>query len=125
MSVAEEFSSSWETDKADAWFEECESIASELDSAWEVVYFARESRRGNPRMRSGAFRSTARVGTPKDSPSIAGYEDILARANEGVSHLLHLARTLREASQGLITSVRHIVVVVDDVASSRNARERT
>jgi hypothetical protein len=185
VSVAEEFSRSWETDKADAWFEECESIASELDSAWEVVYFARESRRGNPRMRSGAFRSTVRVGTPKDSRSLAGYEDILSRANEGVSHLLHLARTLREATQGhknwderfrsqwahivgdtgraisdpdadvsplydrltdlsatmakneeidpmswtlygsLITSVRHIVVVVDDVASSRNARERT
>ena len=76
-------------------------------------------------MRSGAFGPATRAGTPKDSESIARYEDILARANEGVSHLLHLARTLREATQGLITSVRHIVVVVDDVASSRNARERT
>lgn len=184
VSVAEEFAKSWETDKADEWFAECESIASELDSAWEVVYFARESRQGNPRMRRGTSKVSARVFGRDDHHSHAGFEDILARANEGVSHLLHLARTLREATQGerhwderfrsqwanivgdtgraisdpdadvsplydrltelsasmakneeidplswtlygsLITSVRHIVVIVDDVASSRNARER-
>lgn len=185
VSVAEEFAQSWETDKADSWFAECESIASELDSAWEVVYFARESRQGNPRMRSGVAKVSARVGRPREPQLKTGYEDILARADEGVSHLLHLARTLREATHGdrnwderfrarwahivgdtgraisdpdadvsplydritelsaemaknenidpvswtlygsLITSVRHIVVIVDDVASSRQAREQT
>jgi len=65
VSVAEEFSRLWETEKADTWFEECESIAFELDSAWEVVYFPRESRRGNPRMRSGAFGPATRAGTPR------------------------------------------------------------
>src|SRR5699024_433815 len=113
------------------------------------------------------------------------YENILARVDEGVSHLRHLARTLREASYvdsgwdarfregwvqivrdaghaienhdaevepirdrldrlaadladerqlpsrswplygSLIASMRHIAVIVDDVASARGARDGT
>src|SRR5690606_25353865 len=118
-----------------------------------------------------------------DSAEKESYENILFRADEGISHLRNLARTLREASSSerewntwfrdewasivadagrsiadpdaevepifdrlqqlstdisqdrslpettwpiygsLITSLRHIVVIVDDVASARSARE--
>ncbi|MBO0595653.1 FUSC family protein [Nesterenkonia sp. E16_7] len=181
VSISEEFSDSWDTDKAEAWFQETESMTRELNSAWTVVRFARESRRANPRARQGMQSLKVSSWNAEE----ASYEEILERADEGISHLRHLARTLREAtytdgewdhrfrgqwaqivgdagraiadpdaevaslhenlsslsaemSQGqglpgdswplygsLISSVRHIVVVVDDVASARQAREGT
>ncbi len=177
--ISEESSDSWETDRADSWFEEAESMSRELDSAWRVVRFARESRRSNLRAHG---RSTSREQSRGSSHKV-DYGEILERADEGISHLRHLTRTLREAtySEGdwdrrfrerwaevvadvglrisdpdaevaplhesleslsaemsedhklprtswpvygsLIASVRHIVVVVDDVASAREARE--
>ncbi|EXF25846.1 membrane protein [Nesterenkonia sp. AN1] len=181
VSISQEFSDSWDTDKAEAWFEETEAMTQELNSAWTVVRFARESRRANPRARQGMQSLKVSSWNAEE----ASYEEILERADEGISHLRHLARTLREAthtdgewdhrfrgqwaqivgdtgraiadpdaevaplhenlsslsaemSQGqglpgdswplygsLISSVRHIVVVVDDVASAREAREGT
>lgn len=181
VSISQEFSDSWDTDKAEAWFRETESMTRELNSAWTVVRFARESRRANPRARQGMQSLKASRWTPTE----ASYEEILERVDEGISHLRHLSRTLREAtytdgewdhrfreqwaqivgdagraiadpdadvaplhehlsslskemSEGqalpgtswplygsLISSVRHIVVVVDDVASARQAREAT
>ena len=179
VSISEEFSDDWATDRAEAWFKETESMSQELDSAWAVVRFARESRRANPRGRRG--RSKLDQSTWKAEE--ASYEEILERTDEGISHLRHLARSLREASYSdgdwddqfrgrwaqivgdagrsiadpdgkvaplhndltalsaemakdkglptdswptygsLIQSLRHIVVVVDDVASARKARE--
>lgn len=183
IEIADEFSTSWNTDQAESWIEETESIRAELDSTWSVVRLARESRRHNPR---GRFKPLSRAGGRHDRrhrPDQVSYENILARTDEGISHLRLLARTLREASYAegpwddrfrerwvsivrdtggviadpdsaveplndrllqlasdladdgrlpgtfwpvygsLITSVRHIVVIVDDVASSREARE--
>nr|WP_218221403.1 aromatic acid exporter family protein [Nesterenkonia sp. Act20] len=179
VSISEEFSDSWDTDKAESWFQETESMTQELNSAWAVVRFARESRRANPRGHQGKTSLTQSSWNADE----ASYEEILERADEGVSHLRHLARTLREASYSegdwdedfreqwteivgatgraiadpdrevaplherltslstqlseghglpsqswpmygsLIASVRHIVVVVDDVASARAARD--
>ena len=181
VSISQEFSDSWDTDKAETWFQETESMTEELDSAWTVVRFARESRRANPRARQG-MQSLQVSSWNSDE---ASYEEILERVDEGISHLRHLARTLREATYvdgewdesfreqwaqivgdagraiadpdadvasmhdnlsslstqmaeetglpttswplygSLISSVRHIVVVVDDVASAREAREAT
>lgn len=178
-SMADEFSSSWETDQAENWFHETTSMSEELNSAWQSVRFARESRLANPRHRLAGHRRSTQRQQPRDVP----YEDILPRVDEGISHLRHLARTLREAaySEGawdehfrerwtdvvrdagaaiadpdaqvdpihdrvtalartmsderglpreewptygsLLTSVRHIAVIVDDVASAREARE--
>lgn len=178
VDMADEFATSWETDRAEAWFQETESMSKELDSAWQSVRFATESRRANPRLR----RPRARRPLTSDEVS---YEEILQRVDEGISHLRHLARTLREASYAegpwderfrerwtgivkdagraiadpdaevdpiydrvttlarsmsddrnlppeawplygsLLTSVRHIAVVVDDVASAREARRAT
>lgn len=178
-SISQEFSDSWNTDEAEAWFQETESMTRELNSAWTVVRFARESRRANPRARQGR-ESLERS---KWNAQEASYEEILERVDEGISHLRHLTRTLREATysdsewdhhfrerwaktaggagkaiadpddevaplhedltdlsiemsedQGLppdtwplygslIASLRHIVIVVDDVASARRARE--
>ena len=178
VDMADEFDSSWETDRADAWRRETESMSDELATAWQSVRFARESRRANPRHRL-ARRGDSRPATGGD----VGYEEILARVDEGVSHLRHLARTLHEATYAenawderfrerwttivrdagraikdpdadvapihdrltalaremsddgdlppetwpiygsLLTSMRHIAVIVDDVASDREARE--
>jgi uncharacterized membrane protein YgaE (UPF0421/DUF939 family) len=179
VNISQEFSDSWDTDRAEAWFKETESMSQELNSAWAVVRFARESRRANPRghhVRSKLHQSAW-------NSEEASYEEILERTDEGISHLRHLARSLREASYSdgewddrfrerwarivgdvgrsiadpdeevaplhddltslstamaadkrlpkeawptygsLIASVRHIVLVVDDVASARKARE--
>lgn len=178
INMADEFSTSWETDKADAWRQKTESMSDELDTAWQSVRFARESRRSNPRYRlPHSGRRTA--------GQTVSYEEILQRVDEGISHLRHLARTLHEAaySEGawderfrerwgtivrdaghaiadpdaqvdpiydritalaremaadqelpeetwplygsLLSSMRHIAVIVDDVASAREAREAT
>lgn len=180
--MSDQFSHTWDTDVAQEWFERTEAMSRELDSAWQTVRFARESRRINPRtaIRSKRLR---RRGDTADSAEKESYESILFRADEGISHLRNLARTLREASSSerewntwfrdewasivadagrsiadpdaevepifdrlqqlstdisqdrslpettwpiygsLITSLRHIVVIVDDVASARSARE--
>lgn len=180
--MATEFSQSWNTDQAENWFNETESMSQELNSAWQSVRFARESRRINPRVvlpRSSHRGHQVHAG-PAEPES---YESILKRVDEGISHLRNLARTLREASYAegewdtrfreqwteivadagrsiadpdaevepvydrleklavdlsddqllpkaswplygsLITGLRHIVVIVDDVASAREARE--
>lgn len=184
ISMSEEFADSWDTDRAESWFQETESIRSEIDSAWAVVRFARESQRANPRgrVRQAKRDSSGQTQSSWNSEN-ASYEEILERADEGVSHLRHLTRTLREAAYGegkwdedfrerwtsilgdvgraiadpdadvgsfqenlsalaadmsdqqglpreawpvygsLMTSTRHIVVVVDDITSAREARE--
>lgn len=178
--MADEFASSWDTDRAEAWFQETQSMSEELDSAWRTVRFARESEKMNPRTRLTVPSRTRRGPSPAAD---ASYEEILARVDEGISHLRHLARTLREATYddgewdstfrerwveivrdagraiadpdtevepihdrltalaadvsedgrlprrswplygSLIASMRHIAVIVDDVASAREARE--
>lgn len=183
ISMADEFASSWDTDKADAWFRETESMSAELGSAWQTVRFARESERGNPRPRLQGRRWVRKGGSGGPDARVATYENILERVDEGISHLRHLARTLREGAQvegewdtrfrerwveivrdaghaiadpdavvepvlerltdlaadllddahlpryswplygSLLASMRHIVVVVDDVASAREARD--
>lgn len=96
--MANEFSTSWDTDQADAWLREAESMSAELELAWETVRFARESERVNPR--TGLRRRRARAGKPQGAGiEVATSEDILERADEGVVHLRHLARTLREGAQ--------------------------
>lgn len=94
--MADEFSVSWETDAADAWRQEIESVADEVDTAWGTVRFARESWRTNPRRLTRALRSSPR------RPTVTGrdvdYEVVLVRLDEGVSHMRHLIRTLQEAT---------------------------
>lgn len=181
VNMADEFASSWETDQAESWFHETQSMNKELNSAWQSVRFARESRRSNPRRRLTRAQRLQRRQQSTDRE--ASYEEILDRVDEGISHLRHLARTLREAAYAegawdenfrerwtdivrdagraiadpdaevdpihtrvttlartmseeaglpqetwptygsLLTSVWHIAVIVDDVASAREARE--
>lgn len=177
--IADDMGGAWDVDRADTWLEEINFLDLELESAWRTVRFARESARMNPR-RNGAWRvRRARRG----NVAPVGFEEILARLGEGISHLRHLTRTLRDATMeergwdqdfrrrwvaivrdagraiqdpdaevaptherldelaqhvavhhdgpgnlwpiygSLITSMRHIAVIVDDVASAREARE--
>ena len=180
LNMAHEFDESWDTDQAESWLKETNSMTAELGSAWSVVRFARESKVANPRFGMRVQKAQRRRATREDQVS---YEEILGRIDEGISHLRNLTRTLREASyvQGgwdarfreqwvevvrgvgeaiadpdaeveqyydhldelaselsdadslpdsawplygaLLTSVRHIVIVVDDVGSAREARE--
>ena len=183
--MSKQFSHTWDSDSAQEWFERTEAMSRELESAWQTVRFARESRRINPRTAMRIGSSHGRPAAPESAPhdEEEGYESILLRVDEGISHLRNLARTLREASSSetewntqfreewasivadagraiadpdsevepvfdrleqlsadisqdqtlpkttwpiygsLITSLRHIVVIVDDVASARRARE--
>ncbi|WP_193106032.1 aromatic acid exporter family protein [Brachybacterium sp. FME24] len=181
--IADGFSAAGGTERADAWVEETTSMSGELSTAWQMVHFARESERANPRprfrrVRAGGIRSAREI--PSDE---ASYENILSRVEEGISHLRHLARTLREGAYAegdwdtnfrekwvaiardagrsiadpdaevepvadrlsalavdladntvlprhswplygsLISSMQHLTVIVDDVASARAARE--
>ena len=180
IDIAEDLNTSWNTESADAWVEETVSIDREVDAAWESVMFARESRRANPRLRGSLRR---RNGSPKRDSQSTDYEQILERLTEGVSHLRHLARTLRESTiaeshwgdvfrerwtdlvratgeaikdpdaevdqinrgltalitdlsepgslldadwpiyGSLLTSLRHMTLLIDDVASAREARD--
>lgn len=181
--MADELTSSWDTSQADAWVRETNSMDDELNSARGSVRFARESSQLNPRTRLVSKR-TGRPGADDDQSRVkVGYEEILERVAEGISHLRNLVRTTREAtyaegawdtefretwtqilrdagegvrdpdadvepiyrrldrlasrmseaddlpSKGwpvygsLITSLRHIATIVDDVASAREARD--
>lgn len=184
VDMADELASSWDTDKADAWVVETQSMAEMLNSAWQSVRFARESSQFNPRRRL-ARRGRRGGHDGEGAGERVDYNEILLRVDEGISHLRHLARTLREATYAgstwdtwfrrqwvgivrdagrvisdpdaevepiedrinalassswkdrqppedewpvygsLITSIRHIAVVVDDVASARAARQAT
>lgn len=175
IDMSNAFSGEWDSDQADAWLADTESMSAELDSAWQTVRLARESKRSNPRSMSRRVN--------KNQPEEVSYEEILSRVDEGISHLRNLMRTLREASHELsswdprfregwvgiahdvgvavanpdkevgplydrlrdlssemskadnlaaiewptygamLSSLRHIVTIVDDVASAREARE--
>lgn len=183
-SMADELDNGWDTDRADAWVDDTVSMNDELQSAWQSVRFARESARWNPR----SYLPTPRGPRGWRYQHMAagrevGYEEILTRVGEGISHLRHLARTLREATYSdsgwdqefrdewvsivrsagdaiadpdadvsaiydrldrlaahrvsdareagtlwpiygsLITSVSHVVLIVDDVVSARESRQ--
>ena len=177
VDMADELRDSWDTDDAESWATEIQSMTDDLSTAWESVRSAHESRRANPRLQ------VLRSRPAQTSSGRADYGEILGRVDEGVSHLRHLVRTLRHAahSEGawdtrfreawadivrdaghaiadpdsevepiddrlvelstelsrdrslpqrtwplygsLITSMRHIARIVDDVASAREARE--
>ncbi|GAA2043492.1 aromatic acid exporter family protein [Yaniella flava] len=96
VTMSAELSDSWNTDEVHEWLTEMESMSDELDSAWQIVRFARESERGNPRrLRPWTRRSQQQH---YDENADRSYEEILQSMDEGVSHLSHLARTLRDAT---------------------------
>lgn len=95
LKMSEELSDSWNTDEVEAWLQEMESMSDELDSAWQTVRFARESERGNPRWYQWQRKRYRQL---DDDEVQVSYEEMLQRMDEGVSHLSHLARTLRNAT---------------------------
>jgi hypothetical protein len=183
VDMADEFSRSWDTDNAEAWGREIESIDRETRAAWTYVSFARESRRANPRFLLRRHGVKLRTPPPDGIVHDNDYGEILSRLDEGIAHLRHLSRTLQEATYAdgpwddrfrsrwsaivrdcgraiadpdadvepvherltalseamsqddglpeqawpvygsLITSVRHLAAIVDNVVSSRGARE--
>lgn len=98
VDMADEFATAWDMERADAWVQETRAMSEELGGAWQMVRFARESERGNPRTRRATGRSRRGQGATADHAEEASYEDILARVEEGISHLRHLSRTLREGA---------------------------
>ena len=90
VDMADEFSHSWDMDRADAWLQETESMTAELNSAWQMVKLARESRRENPR------RLLHRKFYEADDD--IDYEQVLNHIDEGISHLRNMTRTMREAT---------------------------
>lgn len=183
VSMSSELASSWSTDRADAWVEETLEMERELTSAWQTVHFARESSRMNPRGHVDLLRMRRGWRHRPGPDEQVSYEEILSRVGEGISHLRHLARTVRTATYAddrwddrfrqewvrlvgdageaiqdpdaevepvyqrvqnlaeefagdrarlgadwpiygsLLAGMRHIALIVDDVASARAARE--
>lgn len=181
--MGQEFSRSWDTDRAEEWFQETTEMSDAVQMAWRTVSFARESNRANPRRYIPSLRGGRRRQQQADRHGEkVNYEELLQRVDESVSYLTDLTRTLRDASYvegewdstfrrrwaaivrdagrviadpdaevepvrdrldhlavhmsqeaqmpddawplygSLIMSMRHIAVIVDDVASAREAR---
>ncbi|QOR72847.1 FUSC family protein [Ruania alkalisoli] len=96
IEMADELAGSWNSDRAEAWVAETESIDEEVAQGWQTMRFARESRKVNPRRYVPTSLRSARV---RDrAAGEVEYEGILGRLDEGVSHLRHLARILREST---------------------------
>lgn len=91
--MAEEFSESWDVDRAAAWLEETQAMRLELNSAWQMVRLARESQRENPRQLLKPRRHHA--------ADEVDYYDVLNRIDESISHLRTMTRTMREAAWAL------------------------
>lgn len=96
--MAASFSVSWETGRAEEWSQEATSMRQELDAVWETVQLARESGRANPRRRLPVPLGRRGRRHARGADQEVGYEEILLRVDEGILHLRHLSRTLREAS---------------------------
>lgn len=90
VDMAEEFTEQWDMDQADEWIEETYSMSEELNSAWQMVKLARESRRENPRR---LLRDKLR-----DDDDDIDYEEVLTRIDEAISHLRNMTRTMRQAT---------------------------
>lgn len=94
--MAEEFSRSWDTDRAEDWFQQAAEMEDAVLLAWRSVRFARESSRANPRR---LLQARTREAQRSDGGGRKiDYVDILQRVDEGVTHLKHLNRTLRDAT---------------------------
>lgn len=104
IDMADEFASVWDTERADAWVAETRSMTEEVDRAWRMVRFARESERANPRTISSDDIARRMPGTADDDTEESDdaqevtHEVILERLEEAISHLRHLSRTLREGA---------------------------
>lgn len=85
VQMSEEFTDSWDTDRAREWSEEISQMRTDLDQVWRTVQFARDSRRRNPRY-------LLHRGSADD------YEEVMFRLDESIAHLRNLARTLETAS---------------------------
>lgn len=65
-------------------------MTDELNSAWQTVKLARESRRENPRR---LLRSKLH-----DTDDDVDYLEVLTQIDEGISHLRNMTRTMRDAT---------------------------
>ncbi len=96
IEMGDELAGSWSSDRAEVWVAETESIDEEVAQGWQTMRFARESRKVNPRRYVPTSLRSARVRARPTGE--VEYEGILLRLDEGVSHLRHLARLLREST---------------------------
>ena len=79
-----------DSEQAQEWVSEVESIKSEADDAWRTVRFTREAARLNPRM----------IRRRRNGPSEANHEENLARVGRAIAELLHLVRTVADSHSG-------------------------
>ena len=86
--MAAEMRESSEPELSREWMEETRSIDRQVDHAWALVNYVRESGRRNPR----------RLRDP-EAGDTTGYEQVLHRLEDGVAQLRSLARTVEESSR--------------------------
>src|SRR5699024_1980945 len=97
--MAQEFSDSWGVARAGESFHEVSEMGDAVELASRTVSFARESSRANPRWYIHALRRGEHDPRQLEiQGEEVGYEELLQRVDESISHLAELTRTLRDAS---------------------------
>jgi len=86
--MAGQMRSAWAAEESDSWIERTREMDDDLERAWTLVHFARESDWSNPRRRRLAS---------SDQP--AQYSAVLERLEEGVAHTRSMARLVRESTR--------------------------
>jgi hypothetical protein len=90
---------SCQDDDTSQWLEETREIDKELDHAWEIVSYARETLRYNPRGRLRARGRSGRSGDREHRPGEKlSYEEVLLRLEDGVAEARSMARTIRQST---------------------------
>lgn len=123
IEIADEFSTSWNTDQAESWIDEGISHLRLLARTLREASYAEGPWDDRFRERwVSIVRDTGGVIADPDS-AVEPLNDRLLQLASDLADDGRLPGTFWPVYGSLITSVRHIVVIVDDVASSREARE--
>src|SRR5699024_12096115 len=89
--MAQELSRSWDTVRAEEWFQEVCEIEGAVELAWRTVSFARESSRADPRGYIHSLRTGKQAPQPSEiQGEKVGDEELVDRVDESISHLADL-----------------------------------
>ena len=97
IEMAESLRSGCKDDDTSQWLHVTREIDKELDHAWEIGSYSRETRRFNPR-RFGAQWSRRRDRDAVEPGEWLTYEEVLQRLEDGVAEARSMARTIRQST---------------------------
>ena len=97
IEMAESLRSGCKDDHTSQWLHVTREIDKELDHAWEIVSYSRETLRFNPR-RLRAQWSRRRGRDAVEPGEWLPYEEVLQRLEDGVAEARSMARTIRQST---------------------------